>query len=210
MATIYKNILDQKFLKSINTELDRFNFKDSLWIFPNENPYLHKKIKSDLSKISFFKNIIANENNYIVLRLVNDKDTKRSLEAHFDNYIHTYYIPLKLPNSSKAIKNDLQGHLYYWNKARPMPRSIFTHIFSKGLFQNRIAANLLQRYFMHKFKRAKANIGDVVHFNGFTSLHYNTSVASEHRSLVIHNTMPFEKTKIARWIDAYSRNRVKK
>jgi hypothetical protein len=57
---------------------------------------------------------------------------------------------------------------------------------------------------------AKANIGDVVHFNGFTSLHYNTSVASEHRSLVIHNTMPFEKTKIARWIDTYSRYRVKK
>ena len=210
MATIYKNILDQKFIESINIKLDRFNFKDSLWIFPNENPYLHKKIKSDLSKISFFKNIIANESNYIVLRLVNEKDIERSLEAHFDNYIHTYYIPLKLPRSIRAIKNDLQGHLYYWNKTRSMPRSIFSHIFTKGLFQNKIAAYVIQHYFTHKFKRVKADIGDVIHFNGFTSLHYNTSVASEHRSLVIHNTMPFEKTQVARGIDIYSRYRVKK
>jgi len=43
MVNIYKNKIDKYWIKSINKELDQIKFKDSLWIFPGENPLALQK-----------------------------------------------------------------------------------------------------------------------------------------------------------------------
>ena len=208
---ITKKVLNKKFIDLINEDLDKYNYLSSLWIFPGESPTLYKKIKDYLSKNEYFKKIIAHGDNYIVLRLVNQNEKKRALEAHFDNYNNTYYVPLKLPKQkSRDTYIDNSGSLYFWENARSMPKSILTHIATKLLFQNKFTAFILNRYLRKRFKKAKVSVGDVLFFNGFTTLHFNSSVNSEHRALVIHNSMPFEKHFVENWIDRYSRYRVRK
>ena len=213
MISIYKNKIDKYWIKSINKELDQIKFKDSLWIFPGENPLLYKKVQIMICKNRFLKKIIGKKDNYIVLRLVNENDKKRSFEAHFDNYIETFYIPLLIPKNLKRIdgtRKNLNGDLYFWEKARKMPKNILSHIISKGFFQNFLTQQILKNCFLGKFKTIRVDVGDILRFNGFTTLHYNSPVSSEHRSLVIHNTMPFHANRIAKLIDNYSRIRVRK
>ena len=213
MISIYKNKIDKNWIKTINKELDEIRLNDSLWIFPGENPLLYKKVQIMISKNRFLKKAIGKKDNYIVLRLVNENDKKRSFEAHFDNYIETFYIPLKTPENLKRIKgtgNNLNGDLYFWEKARKMPANILSHVISKAFFQNFFTQQILKNFFLAKFKTIQIDVGDILRFNGFTTLHYNSPVSSEHRSLVIHNRMPFQTSRIANLIDNYSRFRVKK
>ena len=174
---------------------------------------LYKKVQIMICKNRFLKKIIGKKDNYIVLRLVNENDKKRSFEAHFDNYIETFYIPLLIPKNLKRIdgtRKNLNGDLYFWEKARKMPKNILSHIISKGFFQNFLTQQILKNCFLGKFKTIRVNLGDILEFKGFTTLHYNSPVSSEHRSLVIHNTMPFHANRIAKLIDNYSRIRVRK
>ena len=93
---IKKNVVDHCFIKKINAYLDKVTYESSLWIFPGEHPALYKLIKNDLSIAPFFKSILKRKDCYIVIRMVNKSDSKRSLEAHFDNYTRTFFIPLKI------------------------------------------------------------------------------------------------------------------
>ena len=207
---IKKKIISPRFIKKINAYLDKVTYKSSLWIFPGEHPKLYELIKKDLAFIPFFKPIFSKKDCYIVIRIVNANDSKRSFEAHFDNYTNTYLIPLKIPKKISTLKNeDLQGNLYLWEKARLMPKYLLSHIIIKIILQNKYLSKVIRCIFSQKFKRINMKIGDLLYFNGFTTFHYNALVSSEHRSLVIHTEMPFNQNKIMSWIDQYSRFRVK-
>ncbi|CAN1513242.1 hypothetical protein MCEHALHM7_00879 [Methylophilaceae bacterium] len=208
---IKKNIVDRSFIKKINAYLDNVKYESSLWIFPGEHPTLYKLIKNNLSITPFFKSILKSKDCYIVIRMVNKNDSKRSLEAHFDNYTRTFFIPLKIPkDTTNSKKEDLQGNLYLWEKARSMPQNLIVHIITKLTLQNKYVSKIIMYVFTQKFKKINMEIGDLLYFNGFTTFHYNALVSAEHRSLVIHTDMPFSQNTIMRWIDLYSRYRVKK
>jgi len=207
---VKKNIINANFIKKINAYLDNVSYKDSLWIFPGEHPKLYKLIINNLSSTSFFKSILNKNDCYIVLRMINQNDIKRSLEAHFDNYSKTYFIPLKIPEKNlSSAKRNMQGNLFLWEKARLMPKSLTIHICTKIIFQNKYISKIIRWLNSNSFKEVSLNLGDVLYFNGFTTFHYTSLVSSEHRSLVIHTDMPFKGNKIARLIDQYSRYRVK-
>jgi len=208
---IKKNVVDRGFIKKINAYLDKVTYESSLWIFPGEHPALYKLIKNDLSIIPFFKPILKRKDCYIVIRMVDKNDLKRSLEAHFDNYTKTFFIPLKIPiDANNSKKEDLKGNLYLWEKTRSMPQNLIIHIITKLILQNKYISRIIRFIFTQKFKKVNMEIGDLLYFNGFTTFHYNALTSSEHRSLVIHTNMPFSQNKIMHWIDQYSRYRVKK
>jgi hypothetical protein len=204
----FKNVINKKIIKQLNLVLDSYKVKKSLWIFPGDNNLLENKVKSFIIKDTFLRNLINIRDAYIVFRIVNEEDKSRSLEGHFDNYLNTYYIPLKLP--TKRNPRNFRGEMYFWKNARLMPNSNFRHIFDKFLFQNILSRKLIPILFKKNFKYAEPEIGDMLFFNGFTTLHYNTPTLSQHRSLVIHTIMPFGRSLFEKLIDSYSRFRVKK
>lgn len=207
---IIKKVIKRSFIDNLNSHLDKISYKDSLCIFRNEDPILYELVRKNMSSNIFFKKIIKKNNCYIVFRMVKKNDTKRSLEAHFDNYLKTYFIPLKVPkNLNSRDEINLRGDLYLWENARDMPRSLIFHACTKVIFQNKYISKLIRYFFHHKFKRAVLEIGDVLYFNGFTTFHYTSLVSSEHRSLVIHTDMPFDKSRLMKLIDWYSRYRTR-
>jgi hypothetical protein len=205
---LFKKIINKNLIDQLNLILDNYLIEKSLWIFPGDNAFLEKKVKIFISQDHLLRNLIDMRDAYIVFRVVNEADKSRSLEGHFDNYLNTYYIPLKLPD--KSYPKDFRGEMYFWECARPMPNNNIMHVFDKFLFQNVLSRQLIPKLFMKKFKYAEPEIGDMLYFNGFTSLHYNRPTLSQHRSLVIHTVMPLGKSLLERLIDSYSRFRVKR
>ena len=204
----FHNVINKKIINKLNLLLNSYKVKKSLWIFPGDNSMLENKVKSFITKDTFLQNLIDIRDAYIVFRIVNEEDKSRSLEGHFDNYLNTYYIPLKLP--SKSNPRNFRGEMYFWENARQMPNNNIRHIIDKFLFQNVLSRRLIPKFFKKKFKYAEPEIGDMLYFNGFTTLHYNRPTLSQHRSLVIHTVMPLGKSLLERLIDSYSRLRVKR
>jgi len=168
-----------------------------MWIFPDKDKDLQDYLKSKLSLIQIFPKG-AIDNSYIVIRCVKKSDTKRAYEAHFDNYEKTWVVPLKMPNKKP------DGALYAWENARKTPTNLISHIATKILFQNRVARLLYKTMLKNKFKEVTIRPGDIGHFNGFTTLHYNTNVCEERRSILIHWNKPFQGTKTVDIIEKYS------
>lgn len=200
---IFKRKINTNSIDKLNSYLNKIDYKSSKWIFPSNDLIIDELIKDFINSNNFLKSLLHSKKNYCVIRMVKKHEQKRSFEAHFDNYINTYYIPLKIPNSTER-----KGSLFIQENARKMPSNILKHIFQKIYFQI-IMKKKYFKNFKTKFIKIDVDEGDIVFFNGFTSFHYNEDTSSEHRSLVIHNNMPFEKNILSKAIDIYSRLRVK-
>ena len=180
-------ILSNKFpadlIKKANELIDSISYTNSLFIFESDTSEIHKLLRDQLSTDSLFKEIL--DNSYIVVRCVKNEDKKISFYPHYDNYIDTYLIPLKVPKVEPC------GDLYYKTNARKMPSNILICTFTKFLIQNSIIRYIIKNYFLRSFKKLHVNIGDIAHFNGITTLHFNDIVSSERRSILIHRNNPF-------------------
>jgi hypothetical protein len=200
---VWKSEVSKLNIKKINKLLDSLIYDKVLFVFPLEHLELRKKVIKILSGSSKFISEIINEDSYIVFRLAKPHLREQSW-YHFDNYINTYVISIKIPST------DPKGNLYIWSNARKSPKNIFMHLLTKMLFQNLFSYRLINLFFCNKFKEVDQKEGDVLLFNGFTSLHYNEMTSSENRIIVIHNTKPFYKSKIVFCIEWFSRLLAKK
>ncbi len=127
---------------------------------------------------------------YIVIRCVKKIDKKRSFDVHFDNYKNTFLLPIKIPPIEP------KGQFFIWENTRNGINGVLSHIFSKLFYQNFITRFLVRNNILKIFKRINCDIGDIIHFNGFNSLHYNENVSSERRSILIHSNRGIKNSSI--------------
>ncbi len=189
MVKVYKNIIDQNLINKLNYMLDEYNYTDSLYLYSNTHDQFFSKIKKDILNHEIFKKNIS-EDIYLVIRCVNENDTKRLYDLHFDNYLDTWLVPIKIPKKSP------KGELYIWENSRKTSSNILSHIINKLFYQNFFFRYLIKNKLISKFKKYDCEPGDVVHFNGFNSLHFNQEVSDERRSLLIHMNRGIKNSKI--------------
>jgi hypothetical protein len=199
---IYKNIISDDFLITVNKYIDERPYNESVVFFDNEKSKIHNYIKKELSKNILFNKIC--EESYIVIRCVKDNDKKMRYYPHYDNYLDTYVIPLLIPEISP------RGELHYLENARKIPKNIFISTITKFIVQNFLARLIIKNYLGHLFLTLNVSPGDVVHFNGLTTLHYNKTVSSERRSILIHINNPFKNTLLNKLIEHFGRLNVKR
>lgn len=200
---IYQSKISLHSIAQINSQLDKLAYSSTKFVFPGEHVLLREKILQILKQSVFLQKVI-NEESYIVFRLVKPQSTKSSNWYHFDNYINTYVVPIKLP----VIRP--KGNLLLWQNARRPPLNLLSHLLSKILFQNYISYLFVSRFFLHKFEEVEPREGDILRFDGFTTLHYNQMTSTENRIIVIHNAKPFRNSKIIFFIEWLSRFLAKK
>lgn len=197
MPVISKSIVPLEFIDAINLEIDKIGYDSSFWIFPGTHPDIYKLIKHALAKTHFFPDNIIN-NAYIVVRCVKANLPTTAYGIHFDNYQNTWVLPLKIPHGT------INGRLCAWENTRPQPRNAYTNLISKIIFQNPITIAIIKKYFLDKFQHLDLSVGDCVHFNGFTSLHFNEPVKGERRSILIHFDKPFSSNFLTSAIEKFS------
>jgi len=199
---IYKSLISQDFILAVNKIIDSKPYKNSIVFFDNENSEIHKYIKEELSKNILFKEILPDA--YIVVRCVKDSDRKMQNYPHFDNYLDTYVIPVLIPIYKP------QGELRYIENARKIPKNIYKSTITKFIAQNFFARYIIKKYLNPSFLSLNINPGDIAHFNGLTTLHYNEAVSSERRSILIHINNPFKNTILNKLIEYFGRLNVQR
>lgn len=198
---IYKNIISQSFIDQINSVIDEYDYSNSLYLFDSKSSMLHNLIRNQLGELELFKPIIRDA--HIVIRCVKKEDKKIANYPHFDNYIHTYVIPIFIP------KKPPFGDLIYKENMRSFPKNIYTNIFSKFVFQNPLVKNSILNRFRKYFLSISIKPGDVGYFNGLTTLHYNNPVSAERRSILIHTENPFKNSLLNKLIEYFGKLNVK-
>jgi len=203
----HKNSVSPDFIKEINAHLDSLGYESSMWVFPGDDKVVRDLIEKylfiDGSTVMKCLGGFPTGNVYSVIRAVKFSDTKRAFEIHYDNYEDTLLIPLMVP------PEEPKGDIHIYENSRRRPGNIFWHVIVKLLVQNKLAIRYLLTNMKQKFVKISVAPGDVVHFNGFRSLHYNEGVSSERRSLLIHFNKPFEGSFLVKLIEAYSRFKVR-
>jgi hypothetical protein len=177
-------------------------YDSAMWIFEEDNPKLIRLIR-DYFGINEEMRELVDEKSYIVIRCVKKKDQVRSYESHFDNYEESFVVPLKVPLELP------RGELMVWYNARRYPHGLLEHIFTKGIFQNKIFRMFMKKFLMSKFIEVDVRPGDVARFAGFTTLHFNNPVSSERRSILIHNHRAFDGSRLVALVEKISKLNVK-
>ncbi len=198
---IYKNLIPKSFIDKINHEIDKVEYLNYLYIFNNKNSHLHNLICAELSKLEIFKWDISNA--HVVIRCAKKNDKKICYSPHFDNYVHTYVIPIMVPSIPPF------GDLCFIENFRSAQTNVYMNTITKFAIQNPLVCKVLLKYFGRLFKSADIKPGDVALFHGLTTLHYNNSVSTERRSILIHLDNPFKKNLINRIIEYFGMLNVK-
>ncbi|MBD1141552.1 hypothetical protein IDH31_00185 [Pelagibacterales bacterium SAG-MED32] len=183
MLKIYKQRVDIEFIENINYFIDKYEYTDSLYFYSNNHE--HKEVFNSIKEYIFNNDILDKkyllDDLYIVIRCVKNIDNKKSFDVHFDNYKNTFLLPIKIPLIEP------KGQFFIWENTRYEVNGILSHIFSKLFYQNFITRFLIRNNILKTFEKISCEVGDIVHFNGFNSLHYNEDVSSERRSILIHS-----------------------
>ena len=198
---IHKNLIPTSFIDQINSAIDKYDYIESLYLFDNENSTIHNLIRKELTKIDLFRPNISDA--YIVIRCVKPGDKKIANYPHFDNYHHTYVVPILTPHAPPF------GDLIYAENYRKLPKNVYIHAITKFFYQNPLVKKFIIENLRHHFSTIHINAGEVGYFNGLTTLHYNNPVASERRSILIHCENPFKDSTLNKIIEYFGRLNVK-
>ena len=198
---IHKNLIPTTFIDQINSAIDEYDYLESLYLFDNGNSTLHNLIRNELTKIDLFRPNISDA--HIVIRCVKPGDKKIANYPHFDNYHHTFVVPVLTPKAPPF------GDLIYDENYRKLHTNVYINAITKFFYQNPLAKKFIIENLRHHFSTIHINAGEVGYFNGLTTLHYNNPVAAERRSILIHYENPFKDSTLNKIIEYFGKLNVK-
>lgn len=188
MQKIFKQVLSSSSIEAMNRAIDNASDGDDFEILiPPVSTDILKEFKNDL--LSQCPDIEWNDDSYVVIRTVTDKDTRAPQCWHFDNLRRTALIVLK---SSVGPYN---GDLLIRPNLRKDSKSLLVYIITKILWTNPITWMILRVPSVRNafFTRVPLSAGDVMVFNGDTTYHGNLPVSSgTRRSILVHNDPLFK------------------
>ena len=211
--------------KFVDLKKNEFN-TDNFSLADNElNHKVFNEIKNSQKFKELYENILKSQNISINNKEVRDfhtvlgvrrgreKKSKKTIMYHFDAFLITINIPIKVPENTED-----DGKLIVWPNIRKIQKNMVTNFIIKLLFQNRFSRYLINLKIFQStinIKKFSLNENKIYIFYGYRSLHGVDKLGNEKErtTLLYHIFNPHKDAYLNKYIlkrNTLKRNEIKK